>query len=173
MAVFKPTVKITKRWKDGRIWYANFLMPAYYNKSHITVSDNTYGIKPLPIRGRILTFKEFCWIFKTPQLVQLQKIVDRKIKQSGAKAFIYVIAHPVTKIPLYVGSTVGKLTTRLSAHYTEYTNPKKKKMLNELRLKGRKPIIDLLCICPVEFRFIEEARWKNGAKNKFKLCNIQ
>ncbi len=139
---------------DGNktIWVAIY---PQYNESHLVIYDNLCGVIPLVFAP---TFHNWICDEFNPKKYEISAYKRRKEqKLSGQKAFIYALVNISTKTPYYIGSTKNEPYKRMRQH--RYSG---------LAKDGE---MILLCECPIEFQFQEEARWKFGAKKNFSLKN--
>lgn len=72
---------------------------------------------------------------------------------------IYVLIHPISERPFYVGKTTKPLKTRLSGHISEATNQLNWSIISELRKNKLRPIIKLIDVCADDDSTAIEQMW--------------
>lgn len=168
---FIPAVYVGSRMSYG-VKFLKYKIQPLYTESNLTISDNTFGVTPLPLpTKRIIAYREI----DVEKWLKYDERKRRQKKLSGKSAAIYGIVNPIDNKLFYIGSTKTQLKVRLW-HHIRYMriNQGKAKILKAILQENLTPVMIRLCKCPAEFQFIEERRWIEGAKKAgIKLTNIQ
>lgn len=88
-------------------------------------------------------------------------------------SFIYLLRHPLTNVPVYVGRTRNPFWRMLvHVHGVNKSNPALQEWIETLRSEGIEPVMDVVSFATHETEQSEEDKWMIEVSKQHPLLNI-